>query len=134
MAKNSKKKRGTSKSAAYVAYAGENRQEKNKIKKLTRHVKHNPEDEKAAADLKRILASGNTYKRRDNRSAVHKNSGLDNRLTAIATRKFRNGATMLDPRGKLVQKPERRIKRTKKLTLLEDLLTKRFGEVNWKRS
>lgn len=119
MAKNSKKKPGLSKKAAYTAYSGENRQEKNKIKKMLRHVKNNKNDEKAALDFKRVKATGNTYKRRDNRSAVHKNSGLDNKLTAMADRRMKIGAVTVNVKGEVVQKPIPKKKHTRRTTSME---------------
>lgn len=53
--KRSQKGKGT-----YVAYKSENRVLKNKIAKLERHIKQQPNDEKAVKELARIKKAGYT--------------------------------------------------------------------------
>lgn len=69
--KNSKKKRNTLQKASFAEYERSRRWEKNKVKKLTRHVKSFPLDLQAAKDLKVYLKKGGEYKRRNRGTGLH---------------------------------------------------------------
>lgn len=49
--------------SGYTTYKAENRQEKNKIRRLKRYLKDNPNDLQAAAALKRLEGDGAKYTR-----------------------------------------------------------------------
>jgi hypothetical protein len=72
----SKQQKSKSQVAQFSAYQTENRQEKNKIKKLKRHVKNNPNDDLAYTGLSRIKKDGKSYARTVNGNR-HKVSAAD---------------------------------------------------------
>ena len=102
MARKGKMHRSASQKQQFLAYEAENRQEKNKLSRLEKHVKSNPEDENAANSLKRILGTGLTYKRGTSRGSNFepKRTQLEARLVRANT----TGAVMRDSNDKLVPK------------------------------
>lgn len=58
MAKQSKRKRNGNEVACYKRYQAENRHYKNKVRKLTKYVKNNPNDELAEKRLLAIVEAG----------------------------------------------------------------------------
>ena len=64
----SNQKKSKSQVAQFAAYQAENRQEKNKIRKLKRHVNANPEDHQAWDGLERLKKDGKVYARTINAS------------------------------------------------------------------
>jgi hypothetical protein len=68
MAKQSKKRLNPNEKAFYVRYKAEERQKKNKIKKLEKHLRNSPEDKQAQEKLKQFRKEGVKYTRNKNKT------------------------------------------------------------------
>jgi len=103
MARKGKQHKSESQKQQFLAYNAENRQEKNKIRALARHVKANDNDELAASNLKRIKPSGQTWKRNSNKNTSFepKYSQLEAKLLRMNT----TGAIMTNDEGRSIPKP-----------------------------
>jgi len=67
--------------AHYSTYKSEERQAKNKISKLGRHVDKTPNDEQAAKALANLMENGVTYTR--NRKSLKPNSTVQRRIRRV---------------------------------------------------
>jgi hypothetical protein len=112
----SKQQKSKSQVAQFSAYQTENRQEKNKIKKLKRHVKNNPNDDLAYTGLSRIKKDGKKYARTVNANR-HKVSAADRKELEMEARIKRACST-----GYI---ENRNIKNTKKETAMEQAFDKK---------
>ncbi|MCP4437511.1 MAG: hypothetical protein GY810_00925 [Aureispira sp.] len=117
MAKKGKKHQSVSQKQQFLSYKAENRQERNKICAIERHVKEHPEDCLAVDNLKRIKSVGQTWKRRVNRNSTFVPKRT--RDQAKIHRANTTGAVTLNAEGKKVPKPYPLNKRNKKSTALE---------------
>ena len=122
MARKGKQHRSESQKQQFLAYNAEGRQEKNKIRSLARHVKGNPNDVSAASNLKRVKASGQTWKRNINRTSNFEPKRTQ--LQAELIRKTSTGATMRNEDGTLVNKPVPFYKRGRYTTLMTEAFNK----------
>ena len=84
MAKQSKRKRNGNEVACYKRYKAENRHYKNKVRKLTKYVKDNPNDEQSRERLVKIVETG-TIPYTRNRKARKPNETVQVKVKKITT-------------------------------------------------
>lgn len=82
MAKQSKRKRNGNQTACYKRYQAEDRNYKNKVRKLTKYVKNNPNDELATKRLVAIVEAG-TIPYTRNRKAKKPNETVQKKVKRI---------------------------------------------------
>ena len=111
MARKGKKHRSASQKQQFLAYQAENRQEKNKMIRLERHIRGHSEDLSAQKQHERIKSVGQTYRRTTN---SHSNfEPKRTQLEAQLVRANTTGAITTDASGKVIAKALPQIRRGK---------------------
>ena len=101
----SKQKKSKSQVAQFSAYQSENRQEKNKIKKLKRHVNNNPEDHVAWDGLEKMKKDGKPYARTINASrnrataSEKQDREMDAKIKKVCATGFTENRNVKEKRG-----------------------------------